>query len=312
MNQGKPKPIATTDQKNPADQTPEPSDAATVTKSPKSAITIILAIFALAVTVAAVIFAYLYFSQSATSTPPTDMLNCQETRESPDNQDSTNAPETMTITVEPLLPKEIDEKVAIILFGYKGTVGGQTIETGPDISHDDIALFENGNLDQEVKVNHIIKSLWPSAKISGDDVRTKYKEVFGADLPVGAPDALYCGRYEYNSEGDFYFPENNTGGCGGWNNRYRFYYVNQYTLAGDNAYIYISTALVDYYKEPAIVYCDVAAASDGDKVCATLSEEKTKYDFTLDESNYQDYSQYRMIFNRADDGSFYFSHVEKL
>lgn len=69
-----------------------------------------------------------------------------------------------------------------------------------------------------------------------------------------------------------------------------------------------------YNEETTEVYCDVAdyaeiGAGNPPKNCLENADLAT---FTLNESNYQDYTKYRFVFNKADDGTYYFSKVEKL
>lgn len=285
-----------------------------------------LSILSIIATTAAGVFAYLYFTGQNAS--PAPVVN-----------NNGNTPEPVTEEVEitdTYVLRDLDEKIAI-LFNTDDT--SPTFATGRGISYYDEELFHEGNISQSSKVNSLIKhtiELRPlneqeivaalsqsgyadnneqyfrqnlASGADGDVVAKKYKEIFGKDLTkedVGSS----CGGYRYNKEYDFYYDD--VLGCGGTTPYERFYYKNRYTSDDNNAYVYISTAFLG--DDSGNVYCDIAylksyGIADNAKVCASISENG---DFVLDESNYQDFAKYRFIFNKSDDGTYYFEKVEKL
>ena len=162
--------------------------------------------------------------------------------------------------------------------------------------------------------------------ISGDIVAQKYKEIFGKDL-VKEDFGTSCGGYRYNAQYDFYYDD--VLGCGGTTPYERFYYKYDYTSDGDHVYVYVATAFISptlttspegYTQEnlPYYVYCDIADLnSDGvannAEVCATLQSHDEKNNFTLDSSNYKSkYGRYRFVFDKSDDGNYYFNKVERV
>ena len=148
--------------------------------------------------------------------------------------------------------------------------------------------------------------------IDGDIVSKRYKEVFGEKLSHEGSESCYT--YLYNSTNNFYY-ENPVGGCGGTSSYKTFHYKNKYTIEDNNAYVYVAVALSN--AEDGNVYCDLSyldisgvfKLAEDAKVCGTVSGNE---DFALNESNYQDFAQYRFVFNKANDDTYYFSKVEKL
>ena len=161
--------------------------------------------------------------------------------------------------------------------------------------------------------------------VDGDLVAQKYKEVFGDTLVKGEI-VEYCGYYKYNKQFDFYY--SGIQGCGGRTPYSELYYKSRYTEDDDHAYVYTSSAVISptfgttpegYNTEeaPFHVYCDVSylgnnGITEDAKVCATLQSYDEKEAFSLDSSNYEQYSKYRFVFNKADNGAYYFDKVEKL
>lgn len=251
-------------------------------------------------------------------------------------------PEETEVT-DALLKKELDEKIAIL---HHTTQIDQTIDKGTVVGGYSNAIFDmykTGYLDSNtIRISYVIDSLKSDFRplsteerdivinsipqeyremvkeeslqgIDGDKVATKYKGVFGEELVHETSDECYT--YRYDSTHNFYY-QDPIDGCGGTSPYATFHYKNKYTTSGDNAYVYVSTALVDW--EHGNVYCDIASLdltnefklADDAEVCTTLPADDVL--FVLDESNYENYSQYRFIFNKAEDGTYYFSEVEKL
>lgn len=161
--------------------------------------------------------------------------------------------------------------------------------------------------------------------VDGDTVAQKYKEIFGTDL-IKEDTGTHCGGYRYNYEYDFYYDD--VLGCGGRTPYERFYYKNRYTSDGKHAYVYTSAAvasltitkLSEYSTSedlPYNVYCDIAYLGNNEitedaEVCATLQTYEEKDSFTINASNYEQYAKYRFVFDKSDDGNYYFNKVEKL
>lgn len=260
----------------------------------------------------------------------------------PDTPDEPTAEET--VITDTLLKKDLDEKIAILHDDTTQT--DSTINKGAVVggySDTIFDMYKTGYLNPiSFRIAYVISSLEPQFRllsadernvvvegvpseyreevrteslqgIDGDKVAARYKEVFGEELVHETSDNCYT--YRYNSTYNIYFRDPMSA-CGGTSPYTTYHYKNKYTTSGNNAYVYMSTALVDW--EHGNVYCDIASLDlsngfklvDGAEVCTTLPADDVL--FVLDESNYENYSQYRFVFNRAEDGTYYFSKVEAL
>lgn len=333
----------------PESATPEaPTPSATPTKSPEptpqleptpakssNPLTWCLGILAIIGIVAAAVFAYLYFT-TPTTTP------------TPNNGQSSTTPDTPTTTEETeitdtLLKKDLDEKIAII---------HDTTETGPFFTKRGLGLgyynvrplYSGEGLSEVAKLVHVAKSIAHDYTISGDAMQsiitergfdeenakifmqtyhtgikgetlaTKYHDVFGETLNKGAiNDQTYCPVVFYNSAYDFYYL---TYECGGTGPDDGLYYKNKYTIDDKHAYVYVSTGT--FNSDDHKIYCEPIVTTMGETNDSPVCEESVNPqgydigDYVIDETNYQKYAQYRFIFNKADDGTYYFSKVEKL
>lgn len=313
------------------------------------AATIIIAIIAIIGIVAAVIFAVLYYNNTNNNAnSPTVGTNSDPNLQLDATAEQTK--EEVEITDVNIL-KDLDAKIALLFntdntdptfatgrgIGYYDellfhngdidqsnkirTIIRHTLELAP-LSEEEIvaALSQSGmsGRNEEYFRRELAKG------VKGDLVVQKYKEIFGEDIAKGAI-SKFCGEYEYNTQYDFYY--NDGLGCGGISPYERFYYKNRYTTDGDYAYVYTATAFLNptttkdsegYTHEgvPYYVYCDIAdlgtnGASEGAKICDILQTEEEKEHFTLDFSNYKQYSEYRFIFTKLNN-NYYFKIVEKI
>ena len=138
-------------------------------------------------------------------------------------------------------------------------------------------------------------------------VREKYKEIYGKELAKSSDidissSSSACGYYRYNSEYDIYFEY---AGCGGMGNP-RFYYINKYKKDDKNAYLYVSAGM-----EENEVYCDVALF-DEEKPTEVCTKETEGNSQMINESNYSKFAQYKITFNKSEDGKYYFEKAESL
>lgn len=284
-----------------------------------------LGILALIGLVAAAVFAYLYF------TAP------QETSSTPTISDSELSEE---IEIEDTyILRDLDEKMAI-LHDTKET--GALMKKGGFEYLEAISIYQN-RLSEIAKIASIANSIIPDYYIGleemqsianeqeynaenaeaylnsyhegykADTIARKYQDVFGEELVKGAANGQsYCPEFYYNSTYDFYY--NASLGCGGTGPDVGLYYKNKYTSDGEHAYVYVSVGT--FSAEDNNIYCGIIDYSDS----ATSSSERPaicgsatdSVEAKIDKTNYQDFSQYRFVFNKADDGTYYFSKVEKL
>ncbi len=295
--------------------------------SPKSQKHLIwcLGILALIGLVAAAVFAYLYFTapQDTSSTPTTSDSELSEEIEIKDTY----------------ILRDLDEKMAI-LHDTKET--GALMKKGGFEYLEAISIYQN-RLSEIAKIASIANSIIPDYYIGleemqsianeqeynaenaeaylnsyhegykADTIARKYQDVFGEELVKGAANGQsYCPEFYYNSTYDFYY--NASLGCGGTGPDVGLYYKNKYTSDGEHAYVYVSVGT--FSAEDNNIYCDIIDYSDS----ATSSSERPaicgsatdSVEAKIDKTNYQDFSQYRFVFNKADDGTYYFSKVEKL
>jgi len=300
--------------------------------APKKSSNIFLILLTIISLAAAATFAVLFFMNQPKPTPDNQAGSSEQ-----------NPSETESDTEEKLtdtyIIRDLDEKISILLHNDET---GPSFNSGHNIVTHDVSLFKNGNYDQIIKAGIVIQYIahtldyakseavisggtyddravayFRSSGISGatgEEVRQKYLDLFGENLPTGAKANFYCGEYKYNAEQDFYYSD--ALGCGGMTPYVRHYYKSDYTFDENHAYVYVSTALLD--EESGNIYCDIASfendgvhsVSSDAKVCDTVSSYSN--DFSLNASNYESYSKYRFVFQKADDGTYFFEKVERL
>ena len=284
-----------------------------------------LGILALISLIAAAVFAYLYFSapQNTSSTPTTSESELSEEIEIKDTY----------------ILRDLDEKMSIL---HDAKETGALMKKGGPKYFEAISLYQN-RLSEIAKIAGIANSIIPDYYIGleemqsianeqeynaenaeaylnsyhegykADTIARKYQDVFGEELVKGAANGQsYCPEFYYNSTYDFYY--NASLGCGGTGPDVGLYYKNKYTSDGEHAYVYVSVGT--FSAEDNNIYCGIIDYSDS----ATSSSERPaicgsatdSVEAEIDKTNYQDFSQYRFVFNKADDGTYYFSKVEKL
>ncbi|MBR2754017.1 hypothetical protein IKD82_02565 [Candidatus Saccharibacteria bacterium] len=287
-----------------------------------------LAILATIGIVAAAVFAYLYFT-TPTSPIPNDNQS-STTSEEPTTTEETEITDTYII-------RDLSEKTDI-LHNFASSETTKVIKRYAIQYGYALPLYRDGTLNENAKLTYIINSInsndqfsaeelqsiineqgyderaaedfrmYNNKKILADAVEAKYFDVFGERLIKGAINNQQhsCPEYYYNSEYDFYYISSS--GCGGTGPYDATFYKNKYTINGDQAYVYMSAGV--FNKEDDKVYCDVI--KDDNSLPAVCGENINYDTFTIDESNYQKFAQYRFVFNKAEDGTYYFSKVEKL
>lgn len=294
-----------------------------------------LAIVAVIAVTAAIVFAYLYFANAGNSGQPQPQPQSQSQSTSTPTTTDPNTQGEVKITDTYIL-RDLDEKISILhldttlkptIIKYRGT-------------HPELPLYKEGNLSKSAKLARVaeylsnrnrdltsveIESIIEDLELTGQEAEgmrshsyrgidgylmaQKYLDLYGENL---TPDQTilndYCPYYIHNASYDFYYlsPFSGCGGTGSYTNQY---YKNSYTTDGDHAYVYVSATTLD--AADLNIYCDVLQYDQEEKpeVCGTFSDES---EFTLNESNYQDFAQYRFVFSKASDGTYYFEKVEKV
>lgn len=137
-----------------------------------------------------------------------------------------------------------------------------------------------------------------------DVFENKYREIFGSN-PIADNAMGNCPSVFYDNSG-YYFV---IGRCGGTSPIIASYYKNRYTTQGDNAYVYVNVGIAN--GENSKVFCDIypyVQYDDASLACDTFNGT----DFTVDATNHDKFAEYRFVFKKATDGSYYFDKVEKV
>ena len=302
-------------------EVPQDVSAPTPTPPPKNhkKLLWVLGIALVLAITAAITFAVLYFTKPAPAQPPVEPPTSEE--EPPVSTDS----EEVEITDTYIL-RDLDEKIAIL---HNITEKGTLFSLNAYLYGHFNTLYTEGNLDEIAKLTHVVNSIQPNYTLSymeqksiaeteglelnevtegvkAETVVAKYYDVFGKKLDkVTIKSQDYCPGVQYNVEYDFYYLIHR---CGGTSPFTAYIYKNKYTTDGEHAYVYANVATLN--GEDNKIYCDYI--SNSDNLPAICGEFENMNEFTIDENNYQDFAEYRFVFNKADNGTYYFVKVEKL
>lgn len=301
------------------------------TKSSKSAIWC-LVILAIVGIVAATVFAYLYFTTPTIA--PTSAPNNNQSSTTPDEPTTTGETEI----TDTYVLRDLDNKIAIL---HNTTETGSTIRRIKLQYMYSYPLYTEGTLSEIARLAHLANSIVPDYYLSREQkeaivneqgynsgeaelfknvtqnaiksntMATKYLDLFGETLSKGAVNDQrhYCPAMFYDSTYDIYY--NVLMGCGGTGPYTGVYYKNKYTADEEHAYVYVYTGT--YNAEDDKIYCDILSTEPSESnLPAVCGEAENSNDFSIDATNYQNFAQYRFVFNKADDGTYYFSKVEKL
>lgn len=299
---------------------------------------IIVSIIAIMMAVVAAVFAYLYFTNmpdgSGGDEPDKEQSSEEQNADSDGNEGSGDVSRSEADIIE-----ELKEKVGIIL----GKINDDnTIKIGRSIITEDMTLFSEGVIPMKTK---IVKTL-RSSKVKpielsddqisvivadysensrdafrkyleegekaydGNEVAKVYSEIFGGKIEhqgTGGIAGGFCPPYGYYSELNVYVA--GMPGCGGMTAYNRQYYVYDNEVS-DDAYVYVAAASSNGKGE---LLCDVYTYEqlndhESINVCGSVSDPEN----LINSSNYQNFAKYRFVFNKADDGTYYFVKVEKL
>ena len=276
----------------------------------------------------AITFAVLYFTKPIPEQSSNEAPTSEE--EPPVSTDSEEVEITDTYVI-----RDLDEKMSIL---HNVTETNSLIKKpGNGITYIR-SLYKDGNLSEIAKLVHLANSLtsdyfigsdamqsiiseqgyegsiteafrdYGTEAIKGETMAAKYLDTYGENLNKGAANGqFYCPGIFYNTAYDFYY--NPVLGCGGTGPYTVLVYKNKYTADAEHAYVYVNVGT--FNAEDDKVYCDIIdyETSELPKVCGGPMEYS---EFDINENNYQDFTQYRFVFNKADNGTYYFVKVEKL
>ena len=305
-----------------SDSTPLPTDPLLPKPKNLKPLVIILSILFVVALVVAAVFAYLYFSSDSTPAPN------PETHQTDENKTEETSPEEETEITDAYIIRDLDEKIAIL---HNITETGAQFATNTYLYRHINSLYTEGTLGDIAKLSNIINSIRPDYVLSyneqvsianelglanpaetyvtkgvkSETVKAKYLDVFGGEPAKSfSADQFYCPNPHYNAEYDFYYLDERCGGTGPF---IAHVYKNKYTADSNHAYVYVSVATLNGDGK---VYCDYI--TDSDNLPAACGEISDSDKFVINGGNYQDYAEYRFVFNRADNGTYYFTKVEKL
>ena len=306
---------------------------------------IIVSIIAIVMAVVATVFAYLYFTNMPDGSGGGEPDKGQSSEGQSD--DSNNGDGSGDVSrSEANIIEELKEKVGIIL----GKIEDDgTIRIGRSILYHDLSLFADGILPGTADIVHAIRSskVEPisltddqidfivsnydgrggddtlrthleenreSVAFDADDVAISYRDLFGKEIEHQNAVA-FCPPYYYVPSLNLYYQM--WPGCGGYTTLDRLYYVYNYDVSGDNAYVYVVAGMLDVDKLLCDVYSLETIQNSGDSIesCGLVSASSGGFhndEFIINSSNYQNFAKYRFVFNKADDGTYYFVKVEKL
>lgn len=305
----------------PPDPTPapfQPSPATTPTKSSKKnpLLIVLLTILIIGVIAAGVVCSIIFFGPHETNTP------------SPEDEDPYLGETEIT---DEETRNTLKNKVAN-LFNQK--IGSENFIVRND-SFSDISLYKEGtilfdyavstsiNTLNETLVTPVSPEIAPTISsilsekgyvgfdistiktVPADAVVAQYYNVFGITLNKTDVDS---GPYLYNSDYDLIFSTPSEAPTE--SPIIRYYFINSYTEKGDTVYVRISAA--EYDTNEGKVYCGLynVDLDEGPlpEVCENITPEEGDDnpldDFSLNESNYQDYIEARFEFSRENDNEY--------
>ena len=139
-------------------------------------------------------------------------------------------------------------------------------------------------------------TVYEVAKINED-----YRSFFGANASYSNTNILgNCPEYFYDSTNQVYYQC--SGGCGG-SSAISIGYIYRYGQKGDEVYAYLTLGTI-----AGDIYTDLYVYGQGD---APAKYDKALNNNTIDETNYTDFTKYKMTFKKGTDGIYYFSSFQK-
>ncbi|MDO5002941.1 MAG: hypothetical protein Q4E39_01760 [bacterium] len=131
-------------------------------------------------------------------------------------------------------------------------------------------------------------------QISSVHVENRYQLLFGEK--VNNHSIKLCPFFTYDSKNNVYYYSRQ---CGGTGDGSVYLYKNKFTTKDDNAYVYVNIGYATSADDTS-TYGDI-----------TKIEENISEDFSINESNYTKYSEYKYTFKKDSNNNYYFVSVEK-
>jgi len=138
-------------------------------------------------------------------------------------------------------------------------------------------------------------------------IKIQYKKYFNEE-PKEYKDFNICGNnYKYDSNLGLYFwlePQ-----CGGTAMSLLHNYKNKYTQKGNEAYVYVSYGISNYNVQTGAT--DIYKDINSETLYKQNLTDQESHNFTINETNYQDFSEYKYTFKEDENGNYYFVSIEK-
>ena len=131
-------------------------------------------------------------------------------------------------------------------------------------------------------------------QVSAESVEERCQLLFGEK--VSNHSLKNCPMYTYDSKNNVYYYSRQ---CGGTGDGTVYLYKNKFTTKDDNAYVYVNIGYATSADDTS-TYGDI-----------TKIEENISEDFSINESNYTKYSEYKYTFKKDSNNNYYFVSVEK-
>ena len=131
-------------------------------------------------------------------------------------------------------------------------------------------------------------------QVSAESVEERYQLLFGEKVTNHS--LKNCPMYTYDSKNNVYYYSRQ---CGGTGDGTVYLYKNKFTTKDDNAYVYVNIGYATSADDTS-TYGDI-----------TKIEENISEDFSINESNYTKYSEYKYTFKKDSNNNYYFVSVEK-
>ena len=161
---------------------------------------------------------------------------------------------------------------------------------------------------------------------SEDEAAAVYASLFGEKPTSFESPTSICGTLSHDAEYHIYYT--NMAGCGGGDGPIHQAYIEQYMATNSKAYIYIHIASVNVYDGDNVpvykTFIGLADIHNSETDQAITPDESLVYSRLgsggvgmvipkiIDSENYTQFQQYRFVFEKDDDGNYFFKTVEKL
>lgn len=204
-----------------------------------------------------------------------------------------------------------EEKQLIILSSIEwDEITGDAWKSSPKMK-DTVEAMSGGD---EKTIDEYIKA---SKQISAEKVNKYSMELFGHELTNPKEEIGRCPVLYYDANQQIYYRPDPA--CGGASIESVQSYEYKFTTNKDEAYVYVSFAYIEpsYDNSTYNVYKDIKCSDELIGNCTLTNKYEVtlptnKDYFTIDKTNYQDFSQYKFIFKKDQNNNYYFVKTEQI